>query len=106
MPYSVVFSPEASDQLEALQLYIAAESSLPVASRYTEAVVVTCENLRLFPLRGVARDDIRPGLRVTHHRGRTVIAYVVDEVAQTVSVVGVFYGGQSFEGILSDDQEN
>ena len=48
MPYSVVFSPEASDQLEALLLYIAADSSLPVASRYTEAVVVTCETCACF----------------------------------------------------------
>lgn len=105
MPYSVVFSPEASDQLEALLFYIALESSLSVASRYVEAVVDTCENLVLFPLHGVAREDIRPGLRVTHHKGRTVIAYAVDDVASVVSIVGVFYGGQSLEGFWSDDQE-
>ena len=105
MPYSVVFSPEASDRLEALLLYIASESSLPVASRYVEAVVATCENLFLFPLRGVAREDIRPGLRVTHHKGRTVIAYVVDDVASVVSIFGVFYSGQSLEGFWSDNQE-
>jgi plasmid stabilization system protein ParE len=49
----------------------------------------------------VARDDIRPGLRVTHHKGRTVIAYAVDADARTVSILGVFYGGQNHEGALS-----
>ena len=49
----------------------------------------------------MAREDIRPDLRLTHHKGRTVIAYAVDESAQTVSVIGVFYGGQDHEGALS-----
>jgi len=99
--YRVVFTPEAGDQLEDLLLYIAEHSSLAIAERYTGAVVATCEGLALFPLRGVAREDIRPGLRLTHHKGRTVIAYAVDEVAQTVSIIGVFYGGQDHEGALS-----
>ena len=30
-----------------------------------------------------------------------MIAYAVDESAQTVSVIGVFYGGQDHEGALS-----
>ena len=98
MSYRVVFAPEASDQLEVLFLYIAEHSSLTIAERYTDAVVATCEGLALF---GVARDDIRPGLRLTHHKGRTVIACAVDEGAQTVSIIGVFYGGQDHEGTLS-----
>ena len=101
MSYSVVFAPEASDQLEALFLYIAEHSSLVIAERYTDAVVATCEGLALFPHRGVAREDLRPGLRLTHHKGRTVIAYAVDDDAQTVSIVGVFYGGQNHEEALS-----
>jgi toxin ParE1/3/4 len=66
-------------------------------------VLATCEGLAIFPLRGVARDDIRRGLRVTHHKGRTVIAYAVDTDARTVSILGVFYGGQNFEGTMSPD---
>lgn len=66
-------------------------------------MVATCERLAIFPLRGVPRDDIRPGLRVTHHKGRTLIAYVVDEGTRTVSVVGVFYGGRDQEAALSAD---
>jgi toxin ParE1/3/4 len=76
-----------------------------VAERYTGAVVATCEGLALFPLRGVPRDDIRPGLRVTHHKGRTVIAYAVDADTRTVSILGVFYGGQDHEGALAEGRD-
>lgn len=91
------------DQLEELFFYIAERRSLAVAERYSSAVVETCEGLALFPLRGVPREDIRPGLRVTHHKGRTLIAYAVDADARTVSVVGVFYGGQDLDAALSLD---
>ncbi len=66
-------------------------------------MVATCEGLAVFPLRGVPREDIRPGLRVTHHKGRTLIAYAVDEDTRTVSVLGIFYGGQNYEAVLSGD---
>lgn len=66
-------------------------------------MVTTCEGLALFPRRGVPREDIRPGLRVTHHKGRTLIAYAVDDDTRTVSVLGIFYGGQDYEAALSGD---
>jgi len=65
-------------------------------------VIETCEGLALFPLRGVSREDIRPGLRVTHHKGRTVIAYAVNEASRTVAILGVLYGGQDLEGALAE----
>lgn len=102
MSYLVVFAPEASDQLEALYRYIAERSSPTIAQRYTAAVISTCEGLTVFPLRGVSREDIRPGLRLTHHKGRTVIAYAVDDGTRTISIVGVFYGGQDHEGALTE----
>ena len=64
-------------------------------------MIETCEGLALFPLRGVSREDLRPGLRVTHHRGRTVIAYAVDHDLRLVSILGVLYGGQDFERELA-----
>ena len=66
-------------------------------------MVATCEGLALFPLRGVPRGDIRPGLRVTHHKERTLIAYAVDDDTRTVSVLGIFYGGQDYEAVLSGE---
>jgi toxin ParE1/3/4 len=54
----------------------------------------------------VPREDIRPGLRLTHHKGRTVIAYVAVEGTRTVSIIGVFYGGKDHEGALAVDWED
>jgi plasmid stabilization system protein ParE len=65
-------------------------------------VIETCEGLTLFPLRGVPREDIRPGLRVTHHRGRTVIAYAVDQGSRLVSILGVLYGGQDLDRAMAE----
>ena len=50
------------------------------------------------------RDDVRPGLRITHYKKRTVIAFAVN--AEQVSIIGMFYGGQDYETILQDDTED
>ncbi len=77
---------------------IAAAASSEVAARYTEAIVTHCEALKMFPMRGMMRDDIRPGLRITHYRGRAIIAFSV--LDDTVSIIGIFYGGQDYEAAL------
>ena len=100
MRYRVVFSPEAQEQLVELYRYIAEAASPAVAARYTDAIVSYCESLCMFPLRGTKRDDGRPGLRITHCRKRTVIAFDVD--TERVAIIGVFYGGQDYESILQE----
>ncbi|WP_414040730.1 type II toxin-antitoxin system RelE/ParE family toxin [Acidithiobacillus sp. M4-SHS-6] len=102
--YPVVFSPEAEEQLAELYHYLATEVSPARAYRYTESIVSYCESLGSFPLRGTLRDDVRPGLRITHYRKRTVIAFTVAD--DQVSIIGIFYGGQNYEIILQDDIEN
>jgi plasmid stabilization system protein ParE len=104
MNYRVIFSPEALEQLAALFHYIAEAASPDIAARYTEAIVRYCEGLRTFPLRGAKRDDVRPGLRITHYKKRVVIAFDVD--AGEVSIIGIFYGGQDYETILQDDLDD
>jgi plasmid stabilization system protein ParE len=99
--YRVVFTPEAEQQLLALYRHIAQAASPAVAARYTDAVVRCCETLAIFPQRGTPRDDVRPGLRTTHYKGRTVLAYTV--VGDQVAVLGVFYGGQDHEARLRQD---
>ena len=75
----------------------------PTLQRYTEAIVNYCEGLNSFPLRGIMRDDVRPGLRITNYKKRTVIAFEVDMEAGQVSIIGLFYGGQNHEIILQDE---
>ena len=96
--YRVLFSPESEAQLAALYRYIAAAGSPQTALDYTEAIVVTCESLTNFPERGVRRDDVRPGLRTTHHRGQVVIAYAI--IDDDVHILGIYYGGQDYESLI------
>jgi plasmid stabilization system protein ParE len=98
MNYRVVFSPEAENQLIALYHYIADAASPDIAARYTENIINYCDSLQISPLRGTMRNDIRPGLRVTNYKKRTVIAYAVS--SDLVSILGVFYGGQDYETVL------
>jgi plasmid stabilization system protein ParE len=97
--FSVVFTPEAEE-------YIAGQGSPVTASRYTEAIVAFCEGLSTFPHRGTRRDDVRPGLRVTNYKRRTVIAFEVDEASRTVAILGVFYGGRDYESELAEDRDD
>lgn len=72
--------------------------------RYVDAIESYCESLSALPCRGVQRDNIQLGLRVTHYRKRAVIAFVVD--AEQVSILGIYYGGRDYESLLrveSDD---
>ena len=104
MPYTVVFTPEAQEQIVALYRYIAAATSPEIAERYTNAIVTYCEGLQTFPLRDTPRDDIRPTLRITNYKRRAVIAYAVD--AEFISIIGVFYGGQDYETALQSDLDD
>jgi len=99
----VVFTPEAREQLSALYRWIAVEAGPEIARRYTEAVISQCESLRSFPERGTPRDDIRPGLRITSYRRRTVIAFAIE--ADRVAIIGVFHGGQNYQVTLEPDDE-
>lgn len=104
MHYTVIFTPEAQEQLAALYRYIAIAASPETAERYTNAIVTYCESLHTFPNRGTRRDDVRPGLRITNYKKRAVIAFAVD--AKLVSIIGVYYGGQNYEAALQFDFED
>lgn len=106
MQYSVVFTPEAEEQLVTIYRYIANAASPKTAELYTNAIINYCEGLAIFPQRSVRRDEIRPGLLVTNYKKRTVIAYAVND--DVVSIIGVFYGGQDYQVALEpelDDQD-
>jgi len=104
MHYKVVFTPEAEEQLAELYRYIAISASPKRAADFTNALIDYCESLEKFPLRGNTRDDIRPGLRITGYRRRVVIAF--DVAADSVNIIGIFYGGQDYEAALEEDDPN
>jgi toxin ParE1/3/4 len=100
-PKEVVFSPEAEAQIVALYRYLAIQASPAIAKKYTDSIVERCEGLGEMPLTGVARDDIRRGIRMLFFRKRVAIAYSV--AAKSVTILAIFYGGQDYESLLRDD---
>jgi len=98
--YRVVLTPDAQDQLNQIEEFIAREASPAIAARYVEAILGRCESLAVFPRRGTPRDDLRPGIRTLSFRRRVTIAYLVGEAR--VVVVGIFYAGRDMARLRSD----
>jgi plasmid stabilization system protein ParE len=105
MNWKVQFAPEALCQLQALEERDRKGwcSNYRRAERYVDAIVDFCMSLETFAARGVAREDLLPGLRITPFRKRAIIACLLDDVS--VSIVGVFYGGQDYETALGSEDE-
>ncbi|MBY0511105.1 MAG: type II toxin-antitoxin system RelE/ParE family toxin [Rhodospirillaceae bacterium] len=99
MKYEVSFRPQAENDLFALYEYIAEESGHDIAGDYIDRIETACLALATFPKRGVARDDIRSGLRTLGFERRATIAFQV--AAREVVIVRIFYGGQNFEHALT-----
>jgi toxin ParE1/3/4 len=95
------YSPHATRQLEDLYEYVAQASGAGRANAFVGSIVHYCDRLATSPLRGTRRDDLRPGLRIVGFRRRVTIAF--SATAESVEILGVFYGGRSFETWLKDD---
>ncbi|MFB6575780.1 type II toxin-antitoxin system RelE/ParE family toxin [Kocuria palustris] len=75
MSRSVVYSPRARQQLTELYYWITEQSGSPdLAEGFATAIIDYCDELADSPMIGLARDDIRPGLRTIGFRRRAVIA--------------------------------
>ena len=100
MTRSVVYSPRAQEQLTALYVWIAERSGYPArAEGFVSAILDFCDDLATHPMIGIAREDLRPGLRTIGFRRRVVIAFAVH--AAIVEIHGVYYGGQDFETLIA-----
>lgn len=78
MARKVAFRPAAERDLAALYAYIRDANGGPeVAIGYVRRIRSFCEGLENFPERGVARDDIRAGLRLAHFEKRVVVAFTI-----------------------------
>lgn len=98
------YTPEAERQLNDLDEWIAEMASADIARRFVSAILEHTEGILLFPLAGKGRDDVRPGMRTTTYKKRTLVAYEVDESSGelVVNVLGVFHGGQNWEAALRE----
>src|SRR5690606_13666289 len=100
------FTPEARQQLHQLDEWITEKASAVIARRFVSAVLDHIDGIVVFPLAGRAHDDVRPGMRTSTYKKRTLVAYEVDESPGevVVTILGVFHGGQDWEAALSEDQ--
>jgi plasmid stabilization system protein ParE len=102
MARSVVFRPAAERDLAALYAYVRDANGGPeIAIGYVRRIRDFCESLEPFPERGVARDDIRPGLRLAHFEKRVVVAFTISP--EQVRIGRIFYGGRDYEALLGKD---
>ncbi len=106
MSFAVRFTPEALDRLDTIEAFISHAGSPLTAARYVDSIVAFCESLGTFPHRGTHRDDLLPGLRITHYRGSAVIAYLVNDSDESATVLDVFYGGQDYEAAFDIDLDD
>jgi toxin ParE1/3/4 len=105
--YVVRYVEEFDERLEIIADYMEfhgrSEASI---ARYVTEVYDTCEAFATFPKRGTPQDDVMPGLKTTHYKGDTILAFVVDEHAETVWFLGDFFGGQDWRSLFRERTSN
>lgn len=95
---TVVFAPEALEDLKRLYDWIAGAAGPGTALGYIERIEGFCRGMAVAAERGHRRDDIRPGLRIVGFERRITIAFTLTET-QTV-ILRLFYGGRDWESDL------
>ncbi len=86
MTYEVIITPEAEEQIINLHRYITEKAGNVIADNFANALLDYLDGFSTFPHRGNKRDDIRQGMRVTHFRHRTIIAFAVMAEKSLLSV--------------------
>lgn len=92
---TVVFAPEARDDILAIYDWISARAGPRTALSYIERLETTCLGFSSASERGHRRDDIREGLRITGFEPPVTIAFTVNETQ--VIILRLFYGGPDWE---------
>jgi len=91
---TVVFAPEARNDLLRLGDWIAERAGIDVALNYLERLEAYCTGFEIAGARGQRRDDIRAGLRVVGFERRVAIAFTVSTTE--VTILRLYYGGQNW----------
>lgn len=55
-------------------------------------------------MRGIARDDLEPGVRLLSFESRVVILYRIE--GDRVRIARLFYGGRDYEALFKRDDQN
>ncbi|MCM1049995.1 MAG: type II toxin-antitoxin system RelE/ParE family toxin [Clostridiales bacterium] len=98
--YSVIYSPEALDDIRKIYSYIAFELQVPdTALNQVNRIRKEIRSLNLMPMR-YSIVDWEPWKSMQIHKvpvDNYVIYYLVDSNIYTVTVIRIVYGGQDIE---------
>lgn len=99
MGYSIIFSPEASEDLIEIYGYIAIKLASPLAAdAFLTAVEDKIERLKEFPLSSIPLNDMF--LNNKGYRKLIVDNYIVflitNEKAKIVNIMRILYGGKDY----------
>lgn len=70
----IQLTPEAERHLNQLDDWITHAANDEIARRYLSEIRRHIDRILLFPLAARSRDDVRPGIRTTTYKKRTLIA--------------------------------
>lgn len=101
MIYKVQFSTQARADLREISEYLHSQGGGRAAINYVDSLVDYCLRFETFPARGMAHDDIQPGLRLVGYRRKATIAFRIDQ--DVVTIVRVFHGGRDIR--FEDDTQ-
>ena len=102
MRFAIEFSADAEHDFDLIfdhlfESYVAfgesTEDAVDHAARRVMDIRKSIDRLASFPLRGMARDDILPGIRFLAI-ARAIYWFDVDQTARKVRILAVFFGGQ------------
>lgn len=92
----------ARDDLREIYEWIVARAGRPQhAGRLIDRILDCCGGLAEFPMKGRARDDLLPGLRLLPFEKTVTIAYRID--GNHVDVTNIYYRGRDFEADLAEN---
>jgi toxin ParE1/3/4 len=96
---SVIFSPEARNDLLELYDWIADSAGPRTAIAYIERLEAYCLGFEVASERGHRRDDLRSGLRVVGFEKRITIVFTVKKTQ--VTILRLLGKGRNWEAILA-----
>jgi len=106
--YSVIYSPEAKDDLREIYSYIAFDLKAPEnAEGQVNRIRKEIRSLDFMPSR-YAIVDWEPWKSMNMHKvpvDNFVIYYAVNDDLRAVTVIRIFYGGRNVEGIINAEQD-
>lgn len=98
----VFFSPLAAHDMEEIGDYIFKDNP-QAARKITRELRAKCRGLSKYPLRGVSRPDIEPGLR-SISLGNYLIFYVVN--LETVRIQRILHGARDLVAAMISDGDH